>query len=214
MHSSNCFGLPLFFMVPKENLTYGLLYNHVHKILKRFLKEPTTSLASDEINSKLNNSLNVNDDEPNKPVHDENSSNQNENLSENEKVDDEDNSDIGADNSQNSVRTSDRLKAKQAQKNKLFQIIASKNENFEYDSSTGNNPPTDETPFEWPVNQSSSIRDSYSSSYGSSNSNNQIVSLVADFSSNSNKRLYNKKAIENFVEHPSCNSQLVKKKML
>lgn len=32
--SSSCFGLPLFFMVPKENLTYGSLYQLTLKYLR------------------------------------------------------------------------------------------------------------------------------------------------------------------------------------
>jgi ubiquitin carboxyl-terminal hydrolase 15 len=64
----------------------------------------------------------------------------------------------------------------------------------------------DDSTFEWPI-QTTTI------SYGSSRTSElNTISLIADFGSTTNKRIYNKKTLEEIVEHSSCNSQLIKKK--
>lgn len=185
--NSNCFGLPLFYMVPKENQTYGTMYHHTLKVLKRFMKDVANS--SDEINSKMNNSLNVNDDDEVENGH----------VAVKEDHDDDD---VVTGTSQTSLRSSERLKAKST---KLFNIFLTKSENSDYDLTSQ---PTDDAPFEWPLPQTSN---NTSTAFNNSQ-NNQIACLVADFSSNSSKRLYNRKSCEEFVEDQSCASRLVNKK--
>ena len=116
------------------------------------------------------------------------------------------------------TRTSQRLKNKSIQQNKILNLYISKNDNIDSENSQipvlNDETQTFETS---PSNNSSSS--SFNNHYnGSSQSqaltlnSNQIISLVADFGTSSSKRFYNKKAFEEVQEHPSCSSQLVKKK--
>ena len=152
-HSSNYFGLPLFVLVPKQNLTYGILYQHIASSLRRFLKDATTS-TSDEINSNMNKSLskqgrvdltillgnqapvNLMPSIVKKEVKDEDSQHSNDMVI---TEDDEESS-----TSVPTTRSSARLKNKS---NKLFNIFIPKNDYYDYDNQQQTNW-TDDTPIE------------------------------------------------------------------
>lgn len=163
-YSSNYFGLPLFLTVPKANLTYGSLYQHVLEPLKRYIdvnsltSAAATSAAntsSEEIDSKLSDSLNVKDEE------------------------------LDEDMSKDDLSKGQSLVLK-----KIFTCIPCKNDSIDYDSFQSNEN-TDETPVDW-QNLLINTRETY----GSQSSSNQILSIVADFGQNFNKRHFNKKPLE------------------
>ena len=113
------------------------------------------------------------------------------------------------------TRTSQRLKNKSIQQNKIFSLYISKNDNVDSESSQIQVLSDDTQSYE----NTSVNTSSFSSHYGNSSqsqtvslNSNQVISLVADFGASSAKRFYNKRAYEEFIEHPSCNLQLVKKK--
>ncbi|CAF0837839.1 unnamed protein product [Brachionus calyciflorus] len=191
MHSSVCFGLPLILMLSKNTpWTYGSIYKQVVMYMKRFLNQDleaslTQQSTSDEINSKLNNSLNVHDSEPDTPI------------TKDEQNEHDDDEDIVTDSSQTNLRSSDRLK-KKALKKKKFNLFVSKSDNFDYESVS--NDKLDDEEFNL-------------TTYNQGVSFNQPISLVADFSSAStNRPTYNKQALEDVENHPSCLLTLSNKK--
>ena len=192
-YSSSYFGLPLFLTVPKKDLTYGSLYQSLLGHLKRFISTEEQASASangntsnDEINVKLSDNLNVKDEE----------------------FDDE----VPKDDAE--MMSKDEAAKENTAPKKLFKMIFCKTDNIDYDSHQLNDY-TDETPVDWqsllvgPVKESS-----YGSSQLSSNNNpsNQCISILADFGQNFNKRFYDKKTLENYAEHSSLSTQLIKKK--
>ena len=154
----------------------------------------------------------MNDDEEDRQVisnHDNESTNDSDRHDEN--INDDD-SDVVSSGSANSLRTSERLRIKNSQKNKLFNLILAKNENVDYENSQ---PPyvNDDAPFEWQTSQSGVGSQSfYSSSSSQSSNGGQILSLVADFPKNFADNSYNKHLFDEVTEHASCNAQFVKKK--
>jgi ubiquitin carboxyl-terminal hydrolase 4/11/15 len=145
-------------------------------------------------------------DEP--MMHDENTNDESEPTAGNSNDDDSDV--ISSSNSATNVRMSERLRIKNSLKNKLFNLILSKNENADYDGSAQQ---ADDAPFEWQGTGSGGASREYSSSSQSSSSNNNgIVSVLADFPKNFAEPNYSKRPFEELVEHSSCNAQLTKKK--
>jgi ubiquitin carboxyl-terminal hydrolase 4/11/15 len=139
-----------------------------------------------------------------------NESQQNNNTNNNEEDEEETN------NSQ--TRSSQRLKNKSLQQSKMFNLFISKNDNIESESSHISVQSDDAQVFDLTqtVQQSHSFSSHYSNSSSQSQTatinNNHVISMVAEFTSSTSKRFYNKKAYEEVTEHPSCNAQLVKKK--
>lgn len=182
--SSTYFGLPLFMMVPKKNLTYGSFYKYVLEHLKRYVNidsqstevESTANTSSEEINSKLSDSLNVKDEE------------------------------IGDESEELKEPSRD----KHSSPKKIFNLTFNKNDNIDNDNQPSSDL-SDDTPFDWQSMFTESVKES---AYGfhSSISSGQIISVIADFGQNFNKKYYNKKPIENYAEHDSLSTQLVKKK--
>jgi ubiquitin carboxyl-terminal hydrolase 4/11/15 len=237
MYSSSCFGLPLFFLLPKQNLTHANIYQHTLQILRRFLKDT----SSEEINFKLNNSLNVNDEEEDENSSSSYSSSSKKMITQDEDVDqnntksdqqlngnnnttiDEEQSGGGGDDDEEArnsqTRSSQRLKNKSIQQNRLLNLFISKNDNIDSENSHMSVSSDDTQLFDY-SQATTSVASSFSNHYNTSSSGqqslsqtaNQVISLVADFGSNSSKKIYNKKPYEEFVEHSSCNIQLVKKK--
>ena len=73
---------------------------------------------------------------------------------------------------------------------KIFTCIPCKNESIDYDNFNSNDN-TDETPIDW-QNLLVNTRETY----GSQGNSSQILSIVADFGQNFNKRHFNKKPLE------------------
>lgn len=115
-NSSSFCGIPVLLMIPKTlPLTYASVYDYVYKNVKRFFRaDYLDGSLSDEINSKLNNSLNVNDTE------------QEVNM-------DDDDDDVVTESSQTNVRSSDRLKQKALRNKKLFSLYVIRGES-DYDN--------------------------------------------------------------------------------
>jgi hypothetical protein len=116
------------------------------------------------------------------------------------------------------TRSSQRLKNKSLQQSKMFNLFISKNDNIESESSHISVQSDDAQLFD--LTQTVQTH-SFSSQYNNSSSSqsqtttinsNHIISMVAEFTSSTAKRFYNKKAYEEVIEHSSCNAQLVKKK--
>ena len=192
-YGSTYFGLPLFLMVPKKDLTYGSLYQSLLGHLKRFISTDEQASASangntsnDEINVKLSGNSNAKDEE----------------------FDDE----LSKDDVE--MMSKDEAAKENTAPKKLFKMIFCKTDNIDYDSHQLNDY-TDETPVEWQSLLVGPVKEtSYGSSQLSSNNNpsNQCISILADFGQNFNKRFYDKKALENYTEHSSLSTQLIKKK--
>ncbi len=189
-YSSTSFGLPLFLMIPKKDLTYGALYNYIMESLKRFINNDifNSNSSSEEINTKLSGSLNVKDEEfdvyeassssvSGKKINRINSSNE----TEMSKVDDDDDDD---------EPSRDTDISRENKSNKLFTFEISKNDSTDYDTyqlSSYN----DDTPFDW-ANLLSSTKDVYGPSQSSSHS----ISIHAQFGQHFSKKFYNKKVFE------------------
>jgi hypothetical protein len=125
----------------------------------------------------------------NNPPQDQENSNQ---LIDSDNI--ESNDSVTNSSSQTSLRSSERLRIKNSQKNKLFNLILSKNENSDYDNSQQTPQVSDDTPFEWQSNSTPNSRE-YSSS-NNSNNGSLMVSLVADFPKNFAENNYNKRPFE------------------
>jgi hypothetical protein len=113
------------------------------------------------------------------------------------------------------TRSSQRLKNKSIQQSKMFNLFISKNDNIDSENSQISIQSDDTQLFDYvQVVQTHSYNNHYgnNSSQSSPLNSNHIISMVAEFTSTSAKRFYNKKPLEDVVEHPSCNSQLIKKK--
>jgi ubiquitin carboxyl-terminal hydrolase 4/11 len=170
-YNSSYFGLPLFLNVPRAQLKYGMLYEYIAKALKRFLKDP-----SDEINSKLNDSLNVKDEEWDND--------------ENKKVDSRQNG--SSSNSINNINDNDNNNEKDEMNNtnKLFNLIICKNDNIDYESNSSQSASS--------YNDDTLIADNMQSTNNNKDNNSLpiTISIIADFGQNIVKRYYNKKAVE------------------
>ncbi len=188
-YSSTYFGLPVYLTVPKADLTFGSLYQHILNSLKRFINtdqlpqvtttptntstESPANTSSEEINSKLSDSLNVKDED----------------------FEAGQNGDTEADMPKEEANE---LKTDEArvENQKLFQMIFSKSDNIDYDNHQLNEF-TDETSFDWQSMLVSSVKETHGSqSLHAAATASQVISVVADFGQNLNKRFYNKKAIE------------------
>lgn len=184
-YSSTYFGLPLFLTVPKKDLTYGSLFQYILDLLKRFintdLDDNQQNTSSEEINSKLSDSLNVKDEE----------------------FDDDAKNEVDMQTKDEASSQENNLTPK-----KLFNMIFCKSDNIDYDNHQINEY-TDDTPFDW-QEKSVGVKESYS--FQPTSTSSQIISILADFGQNFNKRFYNKKPIEKYEEHPSLKTQLIKKK--
>jgi len=176
--------------VPKADLTFGSLYQHILNSLKRFINtdqlpqvtttaptntstESPANTSSEEINSKLSDSLNVKDED----------------------FEAGQNGDTEADMPKEEANE---LKTDEArvENKKLFQMIFSKSDNIDYDNHQLNEF-TDETSFDWQSMLVSSVKETHGSqSLHAAATASQVISVVADFGQNLNKRFYNKKAIE------------------
>jgi hypothetical protein len=214
MYNSSFFGLPLYYLVPKANLTNASIYHVTFQQLKRFLVKDLAASSNEEINSKLNNSLNVHDedDQPTRlqqrvSISDSNPGDQADIQQLNSQSGGEDDEEsLGSSNSNNSntnstsVRSSQRLKNKSIQQSRVFNLILCKNDNIDFDNSHVSLP-MDDGPVELNavVPGSSNIGGTYGNSTSlATASSNQAVSLIADFGANTNKRVYNKKTLEVF----------------
>lgn len=115
-NSSSFCGIPILLMVPKTlPLTYGSLYEYVFRNIKRFFRpDNLDGSLSDEINSKLNDSLNVNDTE--------------------QEINMDDDDDVVTDSSQTNVRSSDRLKQKAIKNKKLFSLYVIRGDSCDYEN--------------------------------------------------------------------------------
>lgn len=172
-------------------MTYGSLYQSLLSHFKRFINTeaqtaPTNgNTSNDEINSKLSDNLNVKDEE---------------HESEAPKNDAE------------MMSKDDDSKENEAPK-KLFNMVFCKSDNIDYDNHQLGEY-TDETPVDWQSLVVGPVKETYGSSQATAANNpaNQSISILADFGQNFNKRFYNKKAIDDYAEHSSLSTQLVKKK--
>ncbi len=164
-YNSNYFGLPLFLNVPRAQLKFSMLYEYIVKALKRFLKDP-----SDEINSKLNDSLNMRDED----------------WYDDRKVD-------SRQNGSSSNNINDNIDEKDVINNssKLFNLIICKNENNDNESSSSSQSASS-------YNDDTLIADNIQSSSTNNNNNNlsTTISVIAEFGQNTVKRHYNKKAVD------------------
>jgi len=133
--------------------------------------DSTVNTSSEEINSKLSDSLNVKDEESEAARND-----------------------IEVDMAkEDGNQPNDEIVEKDK---KLFQMVFSKTDNIDYDNHQLNEY-TDDTPFDWKNMLVSSVKETYGSqSLHAAATANQVISVVADFGQKLNKRIYNKKAIE------------------
>ena len=160
-----------------------------------------------DVKDEDNDKIRIDDENSNsrKMIDDDNDAEANNSENNNENNDDDDEVAV--------KRSSQRLKNKTAQQNKLFNLFLSKNDNIDSDNNLIEILNEDAEKFEYPAQNSNNYGRDFCSSYSNYQSpSNQVISLIADFSSTSTKRYFNKKYTEEFTEHPSCSSQLVKKK--
>ena len=183
-YTSNCFGLPYIITVPKANLTHGALYEYVLQPLKRFLKDPLNS--SDEVNTKLNNiseiSLNANEAD-NDEDEARNRSQEMENDNKDDATSRDDDNDVVS-----SPRNGHNMKLRSR---KIFSLLTCKNENIDYDSYNQSALNDDEL-FDW--QKATATREN--NYYQSNTPTNPMVSLIAEFTQNSTKKVFNKKPLD------------------
>ena len=140
--------------------------------------------------------------------HDENNSEHHSGNSNNANANDEDDEETNS----SQTRSSQRLKNKSIQQSKILNLFISKNDNIDSENSQIAVLSDETQPFDLAQTKQSYSFSNYDNQQQQTISSNHVISLVADFGSTSSKRFYNKKGYEEFTEHPSCSSQLIKKK--
>ena len=185
-YSSSYFGLPIYVMVPKENLTYGVLYDCIMNSLKRFVKADTQAdtpsalnTSSEEINSKLSDSLNVKDEEFDDETAATSSSSKKPTNGAAEQPKNSDDEEPCRDGK------------KQDQSVKFFHMLFCKIENTDYDNNAPQVAYTDDTPLDWQNLFAANTKDIYAASQS-----NQTLSVIADFGQKFSKRFYSKKPFD------------------